>query len=160
MVAHLVMDLQVSATAKKGEEVWVECPHGAVRVRGHAAAPEGFYMRDGTDMPRCTRPDCVRKSLRWYNVEMREVLEGQRPSEWIAPDHNEKLPYATMAEWRAGDHGEPNWSRLDMLLSDYVYELMWDECRGSDTPFGKSPDRKELRRRVQEARELSRPTLH
>ena len=93
------------------------------------------------------------RNLKWYNVEMREVLESQRPSEWIEPDHNEKLPYATMAEWRAGDHGEPNWSRLDMLLSDYVYELMWDECRGSDTPFGKSPDRKELRRRVQEARE-------
>ena len=45
MVAHLVMDLQVSATAKKGDEVWVECPHGSVRVRGHAAAPEGFYSQ-------------------------------------------------------------------------------------------------------------------
>ena len=39
------------------------------------------------------------------------------------------------------------------MMYIYVYELMWDECRGSDTPFGKSPDRKELRRRVQEARE-------
>ena len=76
MVAHLGMDLQVSATAKKGDEAWVECPHGSVRVRGHSAAPEGFYMRDGTDMPRCTRPDCVRRNLKWYNVEMREVLES------------------------------------------------------------------------------------
>ena len=84
---------------------------------------------------------------------MREVLEAQRPSEWVEPDHNEKLPYATMAQWRAGDHGEPQWSRLEMLLSDYVYELMWDECRGSDSPFGKSPNREELKRRVQEARE-------
>ena len=45
---------------------WVECPHGAVRVEGKNAKPDGFVMPDGSDMPRCVRPNCVKQSERWW----------------------------------------------------------------------------------------------
>ena len=39
---------------------WFECPHGAVRISGRQIRPFGFTM-DGSPMPRCKRPECIKK---------------------------------------------------------------------------------------------------
>ena len=40
---------------------WVECPHGAVKIEGYQKRPYGFMMHDGSSMPRCKKPDCIKQ---------------------------------------------------------------------------------------------------
>ena len=66
--------------AEAGGDVWQECEHGAVRVRGSHASPRGFVMRDEAEVPRCVRPACdvVTGAVRALQVAVRRKLQEYR----------------------------------------------------------------------------------
>ena len=62
--------------ASPQEDIWWQCPHGAIKVRGEGMeAPQGYFMDDALTipMPRCVRPRCITCCKEMYE-EMRDLL--------------------------------------------------------------------------------------
>jgi hypothetical protein len=124
---------------------WCECAHGAVRLSGPGAQPEGYLWTDGqTPMRRCQRASCVATQkawFTWFNAETQ--WQGTRKHRETEAEIDKKKaiwlalmgPPAPARANRMAGHGGTLWSHglYQQDPADHEGRSAWSGRRNTAT---------------------------